>query len=160
MTVTWILIFLIAIIVIQGSRLSKHYMATENDYYVVYNINDNDKSVIIWFMPVVAINIWRGEATPITSNENYVRRIIHHPEKGDEFHSYGHWIRNDQIIDSNGIPDDDSFSGHISYFIYHGYNLSFANSVPDAYAKTIDDTLDKFHNDEAPKLVESDHSFD
>jgi len=150
MTTLWILIFLVAILVILVLRVSKHYPAAANDYYVAYNIDENEKSVILWFMPVVTIHIWRGEATPITSNDKYVRRIIHHPEKGDEFHSYGHWIRNNQIINGNGVPEDDSFIGHISYFIYRDYNLHFANSVPNTYSKSIEQALEQDRNEETP----------
>jgi len=147
MTATWILIFLVAILVIQVSRVSKHFPATENDYYVAYNIYDKEKSVILWFMPVVSIHILLGKANPITSNEKYVRRIIYHPEENDKFRSYGHWIRNNQIINGRGIPDDYPFSGHISSFIHRGYNLSFANSVPDTYAKIINDALEQYRNE-------------
>ena len=75
MITDWIIVAFVTLIALR-IFLWKQVSASSDDWYVAFNINKSDKSVFIWFMPIVAFRIHKNNTTAITSNSHYLIKIF------------------------------------------------------------------------------------
>ena len=147
MTLTWILIAIVTLIAIRVF-LWNYVSASSDDWYVAFDIDESDKTVLVWFLPIVAFRIYKGEANPISSNSKYLSKIIHQQKDSKSIanasqYSYGRWVRDNCLIEEIGIPDtDETFTGHIAGYVAAGYRVSIASSIPLKYSKLLSEALD------------------
>jgi hypothetical protein len=102
-------------------------------------------------MPIVAFRIYKNNTIPITSNSHYLSRILKGTDEKEGYYSYCAWLRGNTLI-RGGIPDEDTFTGTITFYDYDGYHLYFGNRIPSEYEKLLSEVLKggKSGNENAP----------
>lgn len=121
--------------------------ATSDDWYIVFDIDAQNKVLSLWFYPVIAISGVHYEAKAIPSNPTNAKQTARRRSEtrvNDEIfgisYSYGRWYRDGIPIDLQGKPDtvlNTNFTQYLASFIQNGFSIRLATPVPIKYDSEI-----------------------
>lgn len=155
---TLLLAFLIVVLVIQGRSKRRHFSATANDWFVVFDVDAEEKQLTLSFAPIVGFRIDENDvAVPITSRLSFTEKLstTRPPKKvRDDMWgvsvSFGRWVRDDVLIDESGTPemtDSSTFSRIVEEYLYGNFSICSRTAVPQYYQQALVDATKRVRKD-------------
>ena len=151
-----ILIVLAAAFIVRSAVKNARITATSADWYVVFDIDAEKKTLSLWFYPVIAFEQKDNQTIAITSRPDYTRKLAaSRPAKmlsgsmAGASVSYGRWFRDGVGFDEFGNPDlqdTSDFSATIENHLLGEYKLHLATPVPVFYQEQIKVAMERAKN--------------
>ncbi len=119
--------------------------ATSEDWFVVFDVDAEEKRLGLWFYPVIAFHPLAESTLPIPSRPAHAAKAASmRPYKQVDDSMYGAsgssacWVRDNALFDKNGHPNSrESFSEKIEGYLQEDFKLLFLTTIPDKYEKII-----------------------
>jgi len=108
---SWLLVVLVTLIAwrVYSNNLIQ---ATGEDWFVVFDVDAEIKTLTLWFCPIVAFHISGGMAIPIATKPSFTSKLkMSRPAMKVNYcfwsvsGSYGNWARDNALIDEDGTPE-------------------------------------------------------
>ena len=143
------LLFLIFLLMAALLREAKRrpIPASSHDWYVVFDIDAESKTLTLWVYPIVAFRRESDTTVPVVSRPSFVtglekKRPLKQIDSSlwGSSYSYGRWVRNGATYDSSGNPESSSerdFYGVIESNLLGDFKIWYATPIPIELAEQV-----------------------
>lgn len=148
-----LLVLVVIAFVLNHAIKSRPLPATENDWFVVFDLDAEAKVLGLWFYPIIGFERRDNQTYPITTRPDFTKKLAAtRPAKkvNDSVWgvsvSYGRWLRDGAPFDEVGNPDyqdTSDFASTVENYLVGEFNLRFCTPIPLFYHRQIQNAVER-----------------